>query len=156
MKKPDKCTHCGHKKLNQKMGGLVCAKCRKLNYYDALHFTTDELTASFGEKSVTLNKGLLDQQLAWKNLEKILLAHQFKLMLYEMIEDSSSTREMYELGKDLTLVEFHLQKLWGFEKDSRYHKWWYYPKCLCPKLDNDDNYPSGMYYVAGNCPLHWL
>lgn len=47
-----------------------------------------------------------------------------------------------------------LQKMWGFEDNETYIKFWQYPYCACPKMDNNDSYPSGHYYINGNCPIH--
>jgi hypothetical protein len=53
-----------------------------------------------------------------------------------------------------TELEFQLQKAWGFQQDSKYHKFWERPRCTCPKMDNDDGYPYGYYTISGVCPLH--
>ena len=50
--------------------------------------------------------------------------------------------------------EYHLQELWGFPKDSKYHKFWEMAGCTCPKMDNEDAYPTGYYYKSLDCPLH--
>ena len=50
--------------------------------------------------------------------------------------------------------EYKLQDLWGFDRDSRYHKFWEIPSCQCPKMDNDDAYPTGYYTISGACKLH--
>jgi len=50
--------------------------------------------------------------------------------------------------------EYRLQALWGFPLDSKYHKFWEMPGCTCPKMDNDDAYPTGYYTRSGDCPLH--
>lgn len=55
---------------------------------------------------------------------------------------------------DWTTNQFSLQRAWGFEEDKNYHRFWDLPGCLCPKMDNNDNYPSGYYYVNFGCPLH--
>lgn len=47
-----------------------------------------------------------------------------------------------------------LQQLWQFKVDDKYIKTWWYPKCTCPKMDNDDAYPTGYYYVNTSCPIH--
>ena len=50
--------------------------------------------------------------------------------------------------------EYTLQELWGFKRDSTYHRNWHYPFCTCPKVDNDDSYPTGYYYRTMGCPIH--
>lgn len=59
-----------------------------------------------------------------------------------------------EIGKFLPEIELELQKLWGFEQNLDYYKFWNVPYCSCAKMDNDDAYPSGHYYVNLECPVH--
>jgi hypothetical protein len=47
-----------------------------------------------------------------------------------------------------------LQKLWNFPQDDNYIRFWNFPACTCPKMDNDDNYPCGRYVQVQNCPIH--
>lgn len=60
------------------------------------------------------------------------------------------------LNNYLELLEFRMQKEWGFAQDANYHTWWLKPKsCTCPKLDNTDP----VYFGAGkiiseDCPVH--
>jgi len=51
-------------------------------------------------------------------------------------------------------IEFNLQELWGFEKNKNYHRFWERPYCTCPKMDNDDAYPYGLYVISSSCILH--
>lgn len=59
-----------------------------------------------------------------------------------------------EIGKFLPEIELELQKLWGFEQNLNYYRFWNVPHCSCAKMDNDDSYPSGRYYVNLECPVH--
>jgi len=47
-----------------------------------------------------------------------------------------------------------LQKLWKFDDNEDYIKFWNFPACTCPKMDNNDNYPCGRYVQVQNCPIH--
>jgi hypothetical protein len=47
-----------------------------------------------------------------------------------------------------------LQKLWKFEENDNFIKFWTFPACSCPRMDNDDNYPTGHYYKVQNCMIH--
>ena len=51
-------------------------------------------------------------------------------------------------------IECKLQKLWGFPVDANYIKFWRIPGCSCPRMDNDDRYPTGLYVYSGSCPIH--
>lgn len=52
-------------------------------------------------------------------------------------------------------TNYVLQSLWGFKQHGEYHKFWELPKCICPKIDNEDRYPSesGDYWHTENCPV---
>lgn len=47
-----------------------------------------------------------------------------------------------------------LQKLWNFEENDNFIKFWTFPACSCPCMDNNDNYPTGYYYKVQNCMIH--
>lgn len=47
-----------------------------------------------------------------------------------------------------------LQELWNFPKDDNHIKFWTFPGCACPKMDNEDAYPTGYYVKVQNCPVH--
>ena len=50
--------------------------------------------------------------------------------------------------------EYTLQRLWGFEENANMHRFWEYPYCTCPKLDNEDRYGTSSYIVSRDCPIH--
>lgn len=126
-----------------------------ITYKDPLHIHPDLYTVFYNnEPMYTLNKRLIDQQNAWGNLSKIIELHEFKIAIFYLIHETNDIILMKSLVKDLTEIEFELQALWGFEKNANYHMFWQYPKCHCPKLDNNDNYPHGYYIINKECPLH--
>lgn len=49
--------------------------------------------------------------------------------------------------------EFDLQKAWGFPLRAAYHRFWEFPGCTCPTMDNRDSYPH-MQYHSSTCLLH--
>lgn len=112
-----------------------------------------DLVIVYKGKLTVLNQNLLNKQLCWPNLEEIREAHWLKLMIYEMIEESDNEAEIHSLGLDLTEIEYELQRLLKFKKDSAFHRFWEYPKCSCPKLDNMYNYPYRAIFNL-SCLLH--
>ena len=74
----------------------------------------------------------------------------------EIIEQQASLND--KIAERLYIVwyelELALQDLWGFEYDPNRIKWWKYPRCTCPKLDNEDAYPAGYYITNDDCPIH--
>lgn len=97
---------------------------------------------------------LLNQQNAWDRLDELKDLHTFKMALYSLILETTDENELQSYCEDLSMTEFELQRVWGFPLDANYHRWWEYPKCACPKMDNNDAYPLGYYTTSKNCPLH--
>lgn len=56
-------------------------------------------------------------------------------------------------GELMTNLERELQKLWGFDTDVRYTRFWNLAGCVCPKMDNEDPLMMGPIY-SGACHLH--
>ena len=84
-----------------------------------------------------------------------------------IIEAVQEARDLIELGayeEDECLrrrlaiawtdLNYSLQSLWRFRRDSRYHRFWRLPGCICSKMDNEERYPSGIYVVNSDCPVH--
>jgi len=72
-------------------------------------------------------------------------------MLTAANNDVNSAKAIYP---SWVALETALQRLWGFTEDISYVKFWHYPHCTCPKIDNDDLYPSGLYVFNNSCPIH--
>jgi len=88
-----------------------------------------------------------------ETIEKINNLHVLREKIYyEMIREEEKRLPFYD--DELNKIELELQELWGFEMNTDYIKFWERPRCECPKIDNDDAYPSGFYTINENCPLH--
>jgi hypothetical protein len=107
-----------------------------------------------GDVVYILNPFMLNQYDAWHNLDALKDMHTLKLVIYLDIEQETDPKRLKQLDLDLQEIEFELQDLWGFPRDARYHKFWLRPKCTCPKLDNEDAYPTGFYTTNQECPIH--
>ena len=62
-----------------------------------------------------------------------------------------------QVGEELSEIDVQLTKLWKFDNPNGYnfYKFWKEPGCLCPEMDNEDNYGKTSYiYIIGRCPLH--
>lgn len=127
-----------------------------MKYNDPLHVGYAELTVVDleGRERYVLSKRLLDSQNCWQNLEALKDAHQFKLMLYSMIEDETDVEMLKQLAEDITLVEFELQRLWGFTENRTFHRFWETPKCVCPHLDNEERIGTPYQIINTMCSLH--
>lgn len=52
-------------------------------------------------------------------------------------------------------LEFELQDLWGFDRDRKFHSYWYKVEgCLCPKMDNKDLIGTDKRIQHFECPYH--
>ena len=122
---------------------------------DPLHVSYEELVVYFeGKAMFMLNKVLLDKQVCWENLNKIKEKHVERLYLEKEMENTDD-RDLLKLFDALyDLIECELQELWKFDLDRNFHVFWKRPKCSCPKLDNNDRYPTGFYIKSVLCPLH--
>lgn len=86
---------------------------------------------------------------------KIMSLQQTRYMLHEAMKECSWNKNtLRQFPVLLETIETELQALWGFEQNINYYKFWDVPACVCSKLDNNDNYPHGHYYVNNRCPVH--
>lgn len=87
-----------------------------------------------------------------KNLKKIKSCLIEKLKIYDLIKKSDDDLKKYY--KKMTDIEYNLQTLYDEEENISYHKFWETPKCICPKIDNIEIYPSNKPYFNSKCPIH--
>lgn len=93
-------------------------------------------------------RGLSDKAIG--NINKL---HKVVDILVESMEYEDDIDVLVSLYQSWREAQFALQKLWGFKPDSMYHKDYMLPKCSCPKLDNDENYPYKR-IVSDACIYH--
>ena len=118
-----------------------------------------DLNVIAGGKIITrINPNMLDRQKCWDRLEDIIHLHEVKYLLMVEMDSSSSSGMGSDVlktyAKLITEVEFKLQDAWGFPRNNDYHRFWDLPGCKCPKMDNDDRWPTGYYVINGDCPIH--
>ncbi len=84
-------------------------------------------------------------------IDRIAELHRQKDLIFDRME----TEDDPELLLSVTLLEFQLQKEWGFPLDSSFHRWFEVPRCKCPHLDNRENLGISNYRIInGDCPWH--
>ncbi len=114
-----------------------------------------DLTITHYDKPVlALSVALLDRQNAWHNVEALKEAHQLKLVIMVMMNETDDAEELKSLAQDVQLVEFELQRLWNFPQDAKFHRPWQLPKCSCPSMDNEERWGAGVMVTNANCLLH--
>lgn len=99
---------------------------------------------------IYLNRQLLKKQNIDSETEKELLAtHE---ALYGIKQNPNNYDNPLEL---VTELEYHLQQLWGFKKDSKYHVHQFEIKtCQCPWIDNLERAGTGLFIYNTECPIH--
>lgn len=107
-----------------------------------------------GEIVSYVNVSLLLRQNCMENLSQIRELHLKRLILYDKIREETDTLFLRNLAEEAMEIEYQLQDLWNFCRDTNYIKFWTIPKCGCPCLDNEDRYPYGYYVVSSDCVLH--
>ena len=70
------------------------------------------------------------------------------------LETDTDNKRLRTLFKLWEHGERRLQKLWNFDEDDNYIKFWTFPGCTCPNMDNEDNYPYGRYIQNMSCRIH--
>lgn len=105
----------------------------------------------FINPEMLLSNKISDDSQTFENIKK---AQSKRIKIFHLMENTDNQKALEKLDQEFTANEFYLQEQWGFEKNIDYHKFWEAPKCTCPKIDNEDSYPSGYYSFNQNCPVH--
>ena len=113
-------------------------------------------TVTVHNKGIRLNERLiLQQKLSEVEVEQILRLHEYKLTICAKMEAlPPDNPKVKAYAKELEQLEFLLQDAWKFPRDANFHRFWEMPHCTCPKMDNEDAYPSGYYVKNLSCPVH--
>lgn len=106
---------------------------------------------------ITLNKTLIkEKKINDVTLGAIKQMHLFKHLLFQKAEriPDEFKASIVQMAKVHEMIELELQRLWGFKEDPKFIKFWEFPKCICPVLDNEDRWPTGVYVYNCSCPIH--
>ena len=95
----------------------------------------------------------IERKIPKEKIELIEYLQAERTFLFSLMSTCSDT-ELKKFDRKVEHIEFALQDLWGFPLDKNYHKFWNRPRCSCPKMDNEDNYPYGYYTIDCGCKLH--
>lgn len=107
-----------------------------------------------------LNPHLIrERKIGWMAIKGIIKAHKEKdaiinAMMCVQVNHINMIKHLRLLAKEVTKIEYRLQKLWHFKKDKKFHRFWELPHCSCPRMDNEDRYPSKNYIINYSCILH--
>ena len=110
---------------------------------------------------VILNEKLIEKQgLTPDEVEHIHELHAIKDTLFENVAglDPKKPEELEMIryaAVELRDIEFAMQRTWHFPESADFHSHWLYiPHCSCPKMDNADNFGTGLRWTTGGCPVH--
>lgn len=110
------------------------------------------------DKPITMlnTRLVVKQKLNEEEVDAILLSHKLKDVIFEMSRNSTSKIEQKFLANMFEALEYEQQLLWKFPLDASFHRFFDFPGCTCPKMDNEERagYPEKIY--SSNCPAHWI
>lgn len=103
-------------------------------------------------KTTYLNKHLIKQQnLNQKQVDKLKVIHQKKYDVITEMKNTDDIKTLKLLAMDIEVIEFELQKAWGFPENRDFHYWWDIPKCKC---DGIFDYGTSVRNIHKNCKIH--
>jgi len=114
----------------------------------------DKYKVEFGKYDMTLSSGFLAACDAESNLEEIKAKFIIKYKLFTKMDETDNSNELKALAEEVKQNEFSIQELFNFPRNFDFHRWWEVPKCLCPKMDNQDCWGTKYNYHNTNCPVH--
>ena len=108
-----------------------------------------------GKPLTHLNERLaVQQKVSDEALSAIVLSHQLRWMLFETAKKITDPTKLKLLANVFTALEFEQQKLWNFPQDKNFHRFFDFPGCKCPRLDNIDALGTPYKIHSQDCPIH--
>lgn len=116
--------------------------------------TVIHFKCKYDNEDVHLNPKLIrEKHISSARVKKILHIYKQLDKLFIKMRDNPKC-DLRKSSNRFHNLQYRLQDAWKFPKDICYHKFWLLPKCECPKMDNDDAYPTGRYVMNSACPIH--
>lgn len=107
-----------------------------------------------GKPVFSINEQLLKVQGVEERLEDIKKLHVERLELFDIMKTTVDPSELKTLNNTFMEIEGDLQALWNFPPNKNYIRFWQVPQCSCPKMDNEEAYPTGYYIKHMDCLIH--
>ena len=104
-----------------------------------------------------LNKNLAKRQkISAEQLVALKFSHQIRHMIFETAKSlgENNILELKLLAALFDTLETEQQKLWNFPVNPDYHRWFDFPGCTCPKMDNVDRLGTPNRIIDVDCPIH--
>lgn len=110
---------------------------------------------SDGKPLYVLNKELLAKQnVSEGQLFALKASHYLKDIIFEMARNTNEENTIRMLAAVFDALESEQQKLWNFEVDVTQHRFFDFPKCSCPQLDNRDRLGTPYKVHTFDCIVH--
>lgn len=103
----------------------------------------------------TLNERLIERQrITAEQLSALKMSHQVRHMLFEAAKATTEPLKLKMLAALFEALEFEQQELWNFPRDRNFHRWFDFPGCTCPKMDNAQWLGFDRRIRVQSCPIH--
>ena len=108
-----------------------------------------------------MNPRLIEQQkISDEDIIELERLHSVREELFDIasdcdLDDPASVATLRTMADLLECLEYSMQRVWKFPQDSNFHTWWIIiPHCVCPRMDNRDNFGTKYRVISGECPVH--
>lgn len=106
------------------------------------------------QKDTSVNLSLAEERgLSYDDVRIVETLHKVRDRIHKKLK-TKETKPTPAVAKFLKDIEETLGEIWFGKANLSYYKFWKVPKCTCPKIDNEDIYPSELYSYSMGCPLH--
>ena len=109
------------------------------------------------QKDTSVNLSLAEERgLSYDDIRIVETLHKVRDRIHKKLK-AKEAEPTPAVSKFLEDIEETLGEIWFGKADLSYYKFWKVPKCTCPKIDNEEIYPSWAswaYYYSIDCPLH--
>jgi hypothetical protein len=114
---------------------------------------TDRLTIHHKGVTFTLNQRLIkEQDLSASQINDIINLHKSRIDIEIAVKLTPHLAKEY--FQQWTDIQNGLQLAWGFPVDENYLRFWDFPLCECPKLDNLERLGTAYKIYNETCPIH--
>ena len=96
----------------------------------------------------------IKQNVSDEQLEKLKATHVLAHSLKEAARRTTDVVKLRMLAAEFDKLETEQQLLWNFEPDPNFHRFFDFPGCTCPKLDNAERLGTPYLIINATCPIH--
>ena len=109
-----------------------------------------------GNPITLLNSDLIQKQgLSREQIDALKVSHH---VAYDVRETAKQNLTNHSTLRMLAAVheaiETEQQKLWKFDVNPDFHRFFEFPGCKCPKLDNMERLGTPYKIISCDCPIH--